>query len=177
MFDRLPDWVDPARLAAQALEIKGFLPLAEMPRLSAALTDAEGEATARFRFGGVSGQPARLLGQVQARLHVQCQRCLAPMELPVEHEFEVRLVFSEAELAAVPDREDALEVEERGLSLHGLLEDELLLSLPVVALHAPGSACSAPSLREFSPEEAAGGGDDPSNPFAVLKDLKGKCED
>jgi uncharacterized protein len=175
MFDRLPDWVDPARLALQAREIKGFLPVAQMPRLVAALTDSGGEATASFRFAHVEGQRDRVSGRVEARLHVTCQRCLAPLDLEVDHTFEARLVSSDAELAAVPDREDAVWVEPRGLSLHALLEDELLLSLPVVALHGKGSTCADAARREFAPEEmtdARREADD--NPFAALKALKGK---
>lgn len=171
MFDRLPDWVDPARLAAQAREISGFLPLSEMPRLAAALTGTGGQASATFVFTRTPGGVDRVAGHVEALLPVRCQRCLQPMDLPVSHDFEARLVSSEAELDDVPDSEDAVWFEIKGLSLHALLEDELLLSLPVVALHGEGSACTRRGMQEFTGRDVAGARRE-DGPFAALKSLK-----
>jgi uncharacterized protein len=173
MFDRLPDWFDPPRLASQAREIKGFLPLAEMPRLSAVLADSGGRAAARFLFTRAAGLPARLTGHVEAVLRVQCQRCLEPMDLPVSHAIDARLVSEGTEAEAIPDHEDAVWVEARGLSLHTLVEDELLLSLPVVALHGRGSTCAEAALREFAQADVIRAQrEDDSNPFAILQTLK-----
>jgi uncharacterized protein len=173
MFERLPDWVDPARLAARAREIDGTLPLSDMPRLALVLADTAGEAEGRFAFDRVQGRPDRVRGHVAAILHLQCQRCLEAMDWQVDQAFEVSLVAEEAELAGVPEGEDAVWVEARGLSLHTLLEDELLLSLPIVALHPEGTACAAGARREFGQSEvvqARREGKD--NPFAALESLK-----
>jgi uncharacterized protein len=173
MFERLPDWVDPARLAARAREIDGSLPLSELPRLAPVLADTAGEAAGRFAFDRVQGRPDRVRGHVAATLHLQCQRCLETMDWSVDQAFEVFLVAEDVELDRVPAGGDAVRVEARGLSLHALLEDELLLSLPIVALHPEGTACAAGARREFGKSEvvqARREGRD--NPFDVLKSLK-----
>lgn len=172
MFDALPDWIDPARLSARAGEVAGTLPLSRLPRLSGELLDTEGEASARFHFDRAPGGGDRVRGHVQATLHLRCQRCLERMDHPVDHDFEARLVADEKVLETLPDDQDAVWVEERGLSLHGLLEEELLLALPVVALHPEGSPCAEGGHREFADGDISRSRREVDNPFAVLKGLK-----
>lgn len=173
MFERLPDWVDPARLAARAREINGFLPLSEMPRLAPVLADTAGGASARFMFTRGAGRHDRVEGRIRTTLHLRCERCLETMDWPVDQAFAASLVSGDTAVAGSADEDDTIRVEAQGLSLHTLLEDELLLSLPIVALHPPGTACAAAAYREFRQgdvvEARRESGD---NPFSVLKSLK-----
>ena len=96
----------------------------------------------------------RVVGRVDQRgslsLHVSingavgltCQRCLGSMPYTVEVERTLYLAHNEAELErldALPDS-DAIQAGER-LSLVELVEDEVLLSLPLAPMHAEGE-CS-----------------------------------
>ncbi len=123
---------------------------------------------------------------LQAKAHLQqtCQRCLQAVGVPVEIERSYRFVADEA----TAERDDA-EVEEdllvtsRQFNLQDLVEDELLMELPLVALHEvcpvqlPTQAVS-PGFEEPAVPSTAGA-DAPSlgssgkpNPFAVLASLK-----
>jgi len=172
MFAALPDWIDPARLASQGREIAGCLPLGEMPRLAAELTETGGEAAARFEFLKAPGRRDRVRGEVQATLRLRCERCLQTMDVPVDHHFEALLISDEAMLESLSGDEDVVWVEPEGLSLHRLLEEELLLALPVVALHEEGTECARYQYHEFAPSDIAQTRREEDNPFAVLKGLK-----
>lgn len=172
MFAALPDWIDPARLASQGREITGCLPLGQMPRLAAELSEASGEATARFEFIKASGRRDQVRGEVQATLRLRCERCLESMDVPVDHHFEALLISDEAALESVGEDQDVVWVEPEGLSLHRLLEEELLLALPVVALHDEGTPCARFQYHEFEPSDIAQIQRQEDNPFAVLKGLK-----
>ena len=101
-----------------------------------------------------------------------CQRCLGPVDVPVSFAREFRFVASE-EVAAAEDEdseEDVL-VMSRDFNLLELVEDELLMALPVVPKHAvcPGAV----KLQVVDPDFVEAASEKP-NPFAVLAQLKKK---
>lgn len=86
------------------------------------------------RQGGMS-----LRLEVQGQAEMTCQRCLGAMQHSVEIDRRVHLARNEAELErldALPDS-DAVLVGEKA-DLVDLVEDEVLLSLPLAAMHAEG---------------------------------------
>jgi uncharacterized protein len=97
---------------------------------------------------------------------MNCQRCNQPIRQPVAGSFLFALMHSEAEIGEIPeDMEPYLLVGEEQ-SIIDILEDELLLSLPLVSAH--NEDCSE-YLREqdkrLQTEKMA------SSPFAALKKL------
>ncbi len=79
---------------------------------------------------------------INGAVGLTCQRCLGSMPYTVEVERTLYLARNEAELErldALPDS-DAIQAGER-LSLVELVEDEVLLSLPLAPMHAEGE-CS-----------------------------------
>ena len=103
---------------------------------------------------------------VQGAATLQCQRCMRPMSVPVERLVKVALVASEAEVARVPTELEPVLASGGRISIGALITEELLLTLPIVALHGAGQACAAPA------ESAAGEhGQDTHRPFARLADL------
>jgi len=98
-----------------------------------------------------------------------CQRCLEPVEVPVQVAREFRFVDSEA-LAEQQDDdcEEDLLVASREFDLAALIEDEVLLALPLVPRHevCPVNVKMAAADTDFdAPAEKP-------NPFAVLANLK-----
>ena len=124
----------------------------------------------RERLGGAGQCWLHLTAQV--RLPLLCQRCLGPVEMPLAIERSFRFVADEA----TAEREDE-EAEEDVLvlspqfNLLGLIEDELLMALPLVPRHELD--CPAPvqlSAQDAGFDEAQGR----PHPFAALAQLKGK---
>jgi uncharacterized protein len=104
---------------------------------------------------------------VATRLALVCQRCLAPVDAALHIEKALRFVRGEdaaAELDA--DSDDDVLDSSRNLDLRSLIEDELLLALPLVPRH---DECP-PAYREPVPSESQA--DDKPNPFSVLAALK-----
>ncbi len=106
----------------------------------------------------------------QGVLPLTCQRCLAPVDVAVAIDRAFRFVADESTAEAEDDAsEEDLLVTSRSFDLTGLIEDEFLMEMPLVPLHAtcpqPVTLSVAdPDFEAESPQE---------NPFAVLGRLKG----
>lgn len=99
-----------------------------------------------------------------------CQRCLGTVLEPVEVDRWFRFVDDESAAATEDDEseEDVLAFEPR-FDLLQLLEDELLMALPLVPMH---ESCPR-SLPMSAGELADEGPEDKPHPFAKLAALKG----
>ena len=118
--------------------------------------------------------------QVQAPVWLTCQRCLQPMATTVALDRRLRFVHGESQAEALDaDSEDDVLALSRSLDLRELVEDELLLALPLVPRH---DSCPQPlpvavgqsELRGQDPCSEPGPGDVPEqpHPFAALRALK-----
>lgn len=98
---------------------------------------------------------------------LECQRCMQPMSVPIDTVVKVALVASETDVARVPAELEPVRAPGGRISIGELITEELLLALPIVALHGGGEPCAAP------PVEAAAGerGRETHKPFARLADL------
>lgn len=108
--------------------------------------------------------------QAQVTLPLTCQRCLGQVDVPVSVDRSFRFVPSE-DMAAAQDEESEEDVLalSRSLDLVELIEDELLMELPLAPRH---EACPEPvKLAAVDPEFDAAG-TQRENPFAVLGKLK-----
>lgn len=68
-------------------------------------------------------------------LQLKCQRCLAPVRLPIEVDCKLTIVASEAEIREVAAPYDTVVAGPGGLALGTILEDEILTSLPMAPVH------------------------------------------
>ena len=109
--------------------------------------------------------------QADVVLPLTCQRCLAPVDVPVAVDRSFRFVVDEATAEAEDDASDEdLLVISRSFDLLALVEDELLMDMPVVPRH---EQCPEPvklSAEDPGFEDAA----ERPHPFAVLGKLKGR---
>jgi uncharacterized protein len=120
---------------------------------------------------GASGESQPWLTLVaEARVRLICQRCLLPADVVAVTDRWFRFVSDEATAAAEDDvsDEDVLVLEPR-INLLQLLEDELLMALPLVPMHdmCPVEVPMAVSDAEFEAELVR-----QSSPFAGLAPLK-----
>ncbi len=171
-----PRALDVPVLCRQGGVLEGSWPLVGMARLSeslSAVTDTGVAWTAKGELVPVAGGEAELWLQLaaQAKVGLQCQRCLQPMleKLVVERRFH--FVHSEDAAARLDEQseDDVLLLPQR-LDLHALLEDELILALPLVPRHAvcPEPLPLASGPLDGTAEDAA------PHPFAALAALRGR---
>lgn len=170
-----PDWLDLEALTARESVVAGAIALADMPRLRAALVSDQGEAAVELRFGRDEARRWVIRGHVEAQLWLNCQRCLQDYPQPLCNEFQLAVVGSESEAERLPDELDPLLLEEnQRLRTRDLVEDELILALPVVARHPQGQPCEGEQYLQSAAEGDASEQDETQkpNPFAVLAGLK-----
>ena len=122
------------------------------------------------RPNGAASEQIWLTLSAEVALPQTCQRCLGPVDVSVSFSREFRFVATE-EVAEVEDEaseEDVL-VLSRDFNLLELVEDELLMALPVVPKHdvCPGAVKLQVADPDFVEEEQ-----EKPNPFAVLQQLK-----
>lgn len=99
-----------------------------------------------------------------------CQRCLQPVRTPLALDRRLRFVPGEAAAEALDaELEDDVLALTRSLDLRELVEDELLLALPLVPRHA---VCPQPLPMSAEADTLDGEVPEKPNPFAVLQSLK-----
>ncbi|MCD1640656.1 YceD family protein [Stutzerimonas frequens] len=165
----IPPHVDPRKLADRAATLEGELQLSQLKRLADPLEDDQGVVRASFVFGRDEQRTVVIHSQLDVEVKMICQRCLEPVVLPIHSECDYAVVNEGASSQHLPKGYDVLEVGEDPLDLLALVEDELLLALPIVPLHDP-EICQPP----VGPDEPEPSEDEVtrSNPFSVLAQLK-----
>jgi uncharacterized protein len=163
--------IDSLKFAADGGRIAGRLALSSLPRLADVLAGTTGYLTCElsgFRDADDHVGKFGLHLRVTGRLDLWCQRCLAEVEFECVIDNRLLLMPPGAPESEWP--EDELESDDydaipanRELSVQSLVEDEVLLALPIVPRHAD---CLPPEVLESGVEIS-----EPS-PFAVLAGLK-----
>ena len=153
--------IDGFQFARGGEELRGQLTLSALPRL------AEFGVTASPGFGfavrGARNEQGKPVLRVAASgpAEMTCQRCLGPVAVRLEADSELELAESEAAIEAADDEVDRV-VATPAMDVVALVEDELILALPMVPRH---EACEP---------RGAQGEDEAGSPFAALAGLKRK---
>ncbi|MGC1460138.1 MAG: YceD family protein [Steroidobacteraceae bacterium] len=126
--------LDVGPLADGRAHIDFSIPLKEFPRVLPLLAASEGEARGRVDF---SREDKIAVAQVTiaAEVTLLCQRCLAPLKWPVNSVGRAALVATAAEGERVPEQLETVLAPEHRISTRDLVEEELLLALPLVPRH------------------------------------------
>ena len=155
--------IDGFEFARHGRELRGDWPVADLPRLQDVVRSTSGAVA--WSLKGVRdamGRPA-LAVAVEGTLALTCQRCLETLEHRFRSESVLVLAHTEAEADADPVEAEGPECIVAGpeMPVRDLVEDEVLLALPLAARH---ERCDG----------AAGEGRAKTNkPFAGLKGLLG----
>jgi uncharacterized protein len=166
-----PRKLDLDRWCRAGTALQGELPWAALPRLA----EAQSVLPPQDGVSGAQRPEWRMGLRIQGRLRMTCQRCLHPMVIAVQMSRAFRFVADEAEAEALDEAaedEDVL-VLSRAFDLPALVEDELILSLPLVPRHAqcPVDVQSLLAAAD-TPAGPAAAEEPPATPFAVLAALK-----
>ena len=171
-----PFRLDVAAFAKAAAELEGRWPLQQFDRLAAsAVADALAADAAEVDWRARGESRAMRGGESQVWLHIgartrvplECQRCLKHVDVPLA--IERSFLFVDGEDAAAQldaDSEDDVLALTRALDLRELIEDELLLALPIVPRHP---VCPVPLVAPAGDEAVF---EEKPNPFAALAVLK-----
>ena len=164
---------------------QGVIALSALRRVVAATTvdgGDLGDCHYRLAIGADTARRPTIDGRVEAALRLTCQRCLQPMAWPVAAVVSITVVETERafdQLAAT--REPLLLTADRQ-RLSDVIEEELLLAIPLAPMHAEGDLCvihdavdTVDGISGVTGDRVSASDGEHSrhpNPFAVLASLK-----
>lgn len=164
----LPRWIESRKFAHNGVVLRGNAPVAGFSRLADACVSVKSiEAELVFSIG--EGRERLVTGWTTAIVERECQRCLKPVETQVQANVSLGIVRGEDEADILPSDFEPWLVVEEASDLHGMLEDEILLSMPIVASHEYN--CVDEKLFRYGPEPSSDA-EEAKNPFQVLEQLK-----
>lgn len=170
--------LDVSAFIAEQAQLAGSWPGASLDRLGDLQTPPQDTALQLVEWQAHGVRVPVTGGEAELWLHLRastavwltCQRCLQPFPVPLEIDRRLRFVRGEAQAEALDaEIEDDVLALSKSLDLRELLEDELLLALPIVPRHG---VCPQPLPVPLG--EAPAPDDEPvrENPFAALQRLK-----
>lgn len=168
----LPQYIDAQKWADREAAIDQVFPLAAFARVCESAVSPEGEVRVNIRVHRDTQNLIVLDGQVSTRLALTCQRCLEPVLQNLDADVQLWLLWNEEAADQLPDEADfVLQDAEGRVALLDVLEDELLLALPLAAAH---ENCEPYQLAETEDEVIAAAVETPKreNPFQVLAGFK-----
>lgn len=131
----IPKEVNPHKLAKVGASVESEMSVKDFSRLDEyASSDSKVSASIKFNFN--SRNQIVLSGKVKATLNATCQNCMKDFPLEVDGSFDLVVVND--------DNEQQDDTEIVGLSSKGtvylrdIVEDEILLGIPVVTTHPEG---------------------------------------
>lgn len=147
--------------------LKLAVPVAELPRLAGVL-EGTGTVNVDLAIERWDNAVPLISGTVNASLERRCQRCLETLAEDLDLELRLGVVPPESDLE-LPAGFETCEAE--ATTVAQVIEDEILLALPMVAIHDDRSDCGplAGELDKLSPTTEA---EEKRRPFAVLESLK-----
>jgi uncharacterized protein len=153
--------IDSLEFARTGQSLSGQFPVAALPRLQDCIADNAGEVRFEVKGGHDARRRPVLTLNIGGVLHLRCQRCLGALDHKLEFSNTLRLT-SGIEAGETEEEADCIEASAE-LDIAGLVEDEILLSLPYAPRHREG---------QCPPGALATAGEKQGGAFAKLAALK-----
>ena len=169
---KLPVTVDPYRTAQQRLEYNTIVDAGLLKRITDTSAGVPSDATVSISFGKDNQGLVVIQGSVSLVVKLECQRCGETFNHPCDAEFRYSPVKNDSQVDDLPDAYEPIELDANGeINPIAFIEDEVIINLPLVALHSEEDCSVNPNEMTFGEIEPA---DEQPNPFAALAELKRK---
>ena len=155
----------PLRLAKARERVEGSLHLDSLTRLKGILLENTGELKYSLSFDFDESGVCIVESIIESQLILECQRCLNPVIIEIHKSSLLGVVRNKDELEALAKDYEPLPLDEEIISVEGLVEDELLLSLPLSPIHSEDECAGKKDLDRIN-------ADAKPHRFAVLTTLK-----
>lgn len=140
----LPKRVPVSGFCGSTRPLDQSVPVNSLPRLSALLAEPAG--TVAVRLGGRRDTRGAcwVQGRIEGVLCLQCEHCMDVFDWPLALDLEIRVVAGEQEEARMIAEADTWMAQDDALSMAELVEDEIILALPLVARCTDATCGDAP---------------------------------
>ncbi len=173
MLETLPEQIHSQNLANKNHNLIGQIAVSKLSqRLCDNLYSTDGYVQIDWHFALDNKKHPTISGQIKSQLQMLCQRCLTPVTTTVNTEIAL-VIFTEepSQYEKIPPDYDVIILPNKPVSLLELIENELILAIPIVAKH---EIC--PSNEFQIKDEFQAQNDDIAepkvNPFSVLEKFK-----
>ena len=169
---KLPLTLDAVRSAQKRLDYVGVYTAGQVTRIAESVVSVDSDVQASLSFNIDNQRLAVIDGHADVVVTLMCQRCGKPFEHQVHATFCFSPVVNDEQAEALPEAYEPVDVDEFGeVDLLAMVEDEIILSLPIAPVHDSEHCEVSEADMVFGelPEEAQ-----KPNPFAVLASLKRK---
>lgn len=160
----LPQTINPQRLAKAETSLSGQLNIDQMQRLLALIESNQGLVNFELEFSRDDQGNTVIRGSVETTLDMLCQRCFKSMSFDLSGNISLQVVATIEASRECPDQFEPLLLEQDEVRLDELVEDEILLALPLSPLHDTPECHAEEAGNESAVKK--------ENPFSVLKKLK-----
>jgi len=161
------DRVNAVELAGRAATLERRLGLSQLPRLAEGGALDGTQVTARLEFGTFDGRTT-IAVRVEGEVFLTCQRCLRPCSCAVDETASLAVVAGDAD--EVPGGYEPLLGDAERLSVVEVIEEQVLLGLPLVPLHETAAECGAVATALTAGEDEPAV-EETQRPFANLREL------
>ncbi|MFQ6371130.1 23S rRNA accumulation protein YceD [Shewanella sp. YIC-542] len=170
---KIPVSIDPIRAATSRLSYQGMISAKVLKRLNELCAGDCSDVAVSLECGVDLQGIVYLKGKAVTELTLLCQRCMTLFTTEVTVEFCFSPCRTQAEVDELPEAYDPIECNEIGeVRLHSMIEDELILAVPLVPSHDIAE-CHVGS-NDMAVGEIEDAQQGRPNPFAVLEKLKSK---
>ena len=162
----LPKCFDARKACVKELELSGLVKASALPRLASVVSCEDTTISASLRFLRDEQRRFVVSAEVAGEVGVRCERCLEIMPLEVKAQSTLMLCSSDEQAQQCPIQYEPLVYTGEELGLYEVIEEELLLALPVAPMHEAMCVEALPDVEAGPIVE-----DRKPNPFAVLANL------
>ncbi len=162
---------DPVLFANRGRQFAGNIPVKDMPRIIELASNSDGEFYVTMTFSMSSLKFPMVKGTIEGEVGQTCQRCMGNTAVPISSQFQLLLITPDSLELASEEGHEIFEYTGQVITTASFIEDEIILSIPIVAKHADIEKCESP-VKQWMHEFDEVPTDEKDNPFAKLKDLK-----
>lgn len=167
----MPGSIDPHKLAKNQQSLQGKIEVATMERVCKLLANTQGIVNYSMQFSQDTEGYTCIAGKLDCILTQLCQRCLREFTQAITSSFLISPVKNDADAKQLPGEYEPVTLLMDGkLNPVEIIEDELILALPIVPMHPYGAA----ECIEMAEEPVEDKAQELNNPFQVLQKLNVK---
>jgi len=188
----IPKVLHPIKFANQGLSFSGEIAIEQLPRIQDLAVSAEqNDVEESCSQAGQNGLRANrvvlalsfsrdeqnlrvITGTLHCDLRVKCQRCLSPVWQKIASDICLAVVFSDEQAKNLPKHYEPLLLENDEVNLYTLVEEEMLLSMPMFSYHSNQDCLKFGKNNPLPNADVGEATPSLENPFRVLQSLKKK---
>ena len=157
--------INPLLLAKNSEQIKGSLSLDSLARLEDILLDNRGQVQYSLSFDFDASGICLIKSDIDTAVLLQCQRCLKSVIIEIQKNSVLGVYKDSDEFKKLEDNYEPFQLDEEFILVEKLIEDELLLAIPLVPLHSNKKCIGEDVLKAFNVNNKM-------NSFSALAKLK-----